>query len=326
MTLPPPDDGQEPASGHRIRDYSPETRRRVAEEDPSAFKGRFHHYVGPGSRTFDVIERVAFGTWNDGFIHAGNFAYMAMVAIFPFFILAGAILSLFGDASDHAASLTSILSGVPPTVREEITPVAEYAIHARSGWLLWVGAAVGLWTGSSMVETIRDLLRRAYGTPPTAAFWLTRLASSGLIVLAIILLMLSLFAGVAISGTMQTVDSWSPDLAAALSHLSISRVIPAIGFYTAVFILFVSLSPAAYRGRRYPKWPGALAVTLWTVAVSMVFPKLLRTIFTYDLTYGSLAGIMISLFFFWLVGLGMVAGVELNAALARTPEEEEADK
>ena len=51
--------------------------------------------------------------------------------------------------------------------------------------------------------------------------------------------------------------------------------------------------------------------------------RLLRSVFTYDLTYGSLAGIMIALFFFWLVGLGMVMGAELNAALAETPEEEE---
>ena len=49
---------------------------------------------------------------------------------------------------------------------------------------------------------------------------------------------------------------------------------------------------------------------------------MLRGLFSYDLTYGSLAGFMIALFFFWLVGLGVVAGAELNAAMAETPEEE----
>jgi membrane protein len=39
-------------------------------------------------------------------------------------------------------------------------------------------------------------------------------------------------------------------------------------------------------------------------------------VFTYDLTYGSLAGSMVTLLFFWLVGLGLVIGAELNAALA----------
>ena len=53
----------------------------------------------------------------------------------------------------------------------------------------------------------------------------------------------------------------------------------------------------------------------------VALPPLLRSVFSYNLTYGSLAGIMIALFFFWLVGLGMVMGAELNAALAETPEE-----
>ena len=39
------------------------------------------------------------------------------------------------------------------------------------GWLLWAGGLVGLWTVGSLVETIRDVLRRAYGTPATQAFW-----------------------------------------------------------------------------------------------------------------------------------------------------------
>ena len=39
-------------------------------------------------------------------------------------------------------------------------------------------------------------------------------------------------------------------------------------------------------------------------------------------SHGGLAGVMIVLFFFWLVGLGVVIGAELNAALAETPEEE----
>ena len=36
----------------------------------------------------------------------------------------------------------------------------------------------------------------------------------------------------------------------------------------------------------------------------------------YSLTYGSLAGVMIALVFFFIVGLGVVIGAELNAALA----------
>ena len=40
----------------------------------------------------------------------------------------------------------------------------------------------------------------------------------------------------------------------------------------------------------------------------------------YDLTYGSLAGVMVALIFFYLIGLGMVTGAQLNAALANATE------
>jgi membrane protein len=66
-----------------------------------------------------------------------------------------------------------------------------------------------------------------------------------------------------------------------------------------------------------------LLVAGWWIAVTFALPPLLRSVFSYNLTYGSLAGMMIALFFFWLVGLGMVMGAELNAALAETPEERE---
>ena len=40
----------------------------------------------------------------------------------------------------------------------------------------------------------------------------------------------------------------------------------------------------------------------------------------YGRTYGSLAGVIVTLIFFWLVGLGLVFGAYLNAALAETPD------
>jgi membrane protein len=40
----------------------------------------------------------------------------------------------------------------------------------------------------------------------------------------------------------------------------------------------------------------------------------------YDLAYGSLAGVMLALIFFYLIGLGLVTGAQLNAALANAHE------
>ena len=112
-------------------------------------------------------------------------------------------------------------------------------------------------------------------------------------------------------------------LSDAIGALRLSRIVPAFGLFGSLYLLFYTLTPKQYRKRRYPKWPGALATTLWWIAVTVSLPPAIRSFFNYDKTYGSLAGIMIALFFFYLVGLGMVIGAELNAALAETPEEAE---
>jgi len=54
--------------------------------------------------------------------------------------------------------------------------------------------------------------------------------------------------------------------------------------------------------------------------MTLVLPAVLGLLGSYDRTYGSLAGVIIALIFFWFVGLGLVFGAHLNAALAESPE------
>jgi membrane protein len=306
---------------HELPDLSPEARRKDALRVRAGLQDRVRKELGPGSRFFEIVKRVWIGAYNDGFIHAGNLAYMAILSLFPFFITGAAIFSAIGEESERAVSVNAVLLALPPVVANVIEPVARDVIEARSGWLLWVGGLVGLWTVGSLIETIRDILRRAYGTQPTHGFWRYRLFSTGLIVGAVILLLVSLAAQVAIGTAQEVIDAWMPRLSDLIDRLALSRAIPALGLFLSLYLLFLSLTPGVYRTRRYPKWPGALFTAAWWVAVTAALPGVLRRFFAYDLTYGSLAGIMIALFFFWLVGLGMVVGAELNAALAESPEE-----
>ena len=53
--------------------------------------------------------------------------------------------------------------------------------------------------------------------------------------------------------------------------------------------------------------------------MTAMLPKILSLLGGYDLTYGSLAGVVVMLLFFFLIGLGIVFGAHLNAALAEPP-------
>ena len=327
-------------TAQEIRSLSPEARRREHEalraqplmDDgaPATWQERCAKAMGPGSRAWEVVRRTVTGTYNDGFIHAGNLAYLSMLAIFPFFILAAALFQLIGELEERRMIVETVIQAMPPTVQGVIAPTAETVIDARSGWFLWVGAAAGLWSVSSLIETIRDVLRRAYGTQAVLAFWRYRLASAGLIIAAVLLLLLSLFAQVAIGTAQQFILARLPQLTEVVGTMGASRIVPAFALFGSLYLLFWSLAPLEYRPRRFPKWPGALFTAAWWMAVTTAMPPVLRTFFSYDLVYGSLAGIMIALLFFWLVGLGVVIGAELNAALAEPegndPVEEKTSK
>lgn len=313
-----PDDPDAPP---HLPDLSPEARRRRAEHWRGELAGRLDLQFGKGSRPHRVFTRVWTGAWNDGFIHAGNLAYTTIVALFPFFITVTAVYAALGEPQQRVSSVGAFLAGLPPVVARSLAPVAYDVIELRHGSLLWIGGFVGLWTVGSLVETIRDVLRRAYGTEPTQAFWRYRLFSTGIIMLAVIALMFSLLAQVALGAAAQVVEAWWPRASGLLEDIALGRIVPGLVLYVSLFLIFVWLTPSEYRGRRFPKWPGALFVTVWWIAVSIALPWVLRSLFHYDLTYGSLAGVMIALFFFWLVGLGLVVGAELNAALAESPEE-----
>jgi len=309
-----------PAEDREVRSLSPEARRHAAREergrDRQGLRGALVRRMGPGTRAFQVMKRTAVGTYQDGFIHAGNLAYLSMLAIFPFFILGAAVFQLVGGAERTSQMIAAVLVTLPPTVSDTIEPVATNIVEARSGWLLWLGAVVALWTVSSLVETIRDILRRAYGTKAIHAFWKYRLLSAGIILGAVVLLLVSLFAQVVIGTAQAVIDASLPQLSQLIGTLRFSRIVPALGLALSLYMLFYSLTPHEYRAKTYPKWPGSLFTAIWWLGVTTALPPILSSFFAYDLTYGSLAGIIVALFFFWLVGLGLVIGAELNAALA----------
>ena len=272
-------------------------------------------------KAFLVAGRTLEGTWRDGFIHAGNLAYLTLLALFPFFILDTALFELLGNVGESEALISAILAAMPPSVAATIKPAALEVMDARHGWLLWVGAAVALWTVSSVIETLRDILRRAYGVRAAQAFWKYRLGSIGLILASVILLMFSFYAQISLAAVQELVSARLPKFGGAMFGLATTRALPALGLFFSLWLLFFTLTPALWRGRGRPVWPGALLIAVWIMGVTTALPPLLRSFFSYSLIYGSLAGIMITLFFFWLVGLGMVIGAELNAALARVHNE-----
>jgi membrane protein len=301
-----------------ISPQSPEARRKRLASLKAAFGGAVTDSLKPGAYPFQVIKRVAVGVYNDGFIHAGNLAYLALLAMFPFFILAAALAHLFGRTEDGILTVGAFLSQLPPNVASTLRGPIQEVLNARTGPLLWLGALVGLWTAASFVETIRDILRRAFGVKFCAPFWEYRLGSIALIVVAVIMLMFALAATVLLASLQHAIELMLPISQGVGRTLGFFRVVPGATLFLTFYALFYALTPSRYRRRECRKWPGAALVTMWWLGTVELLPYVIGLLGGYNLTYGSLAGVMIVLLFFFVIGLGVVMGAELNAALAES--------
>ena len=301
-----------------ISPQSPEARRKRLASMRAAFGTEVEEKLKPRLTAWEVVKRVAVGVYNDGFIHAGNLAYLSIVALFPFFIFAAAVAHLFGQSQDAMLTVTNVLRRLPPDVAATLREPIKEVLTVRTGTLLWLGAFVGLWTATSFVETIRDILRRAYGVKFYSPFWEYRLGSILLILGAVLLLMVAFTVSTALTLAHHFIMERFP-LAQDIGHtLGLYRLVPAATLFVTFYGLFFALTPSRYRKMGCRKWPGALFITAWWLATVEVLPFALGLLGGYSRTYGSLAGVMISLIFFFVVGLGVVIGAELNAALAET--------
>ncbi|MFL6848075.1 MAG: YihY/virulence factor BrkB family protein [Sphingomicrobium sp.] len=284
----------------------------------AAFGTDVEEKLKPQVTAWEVIKRVAVGVYNDGFIHAGNLAYLAILALFPFFIFAAAVAHLLGQSEDAMLTVANVLRRLPPTVASTLAEPIQEVLTVRTGPLLWFGGIVGLWTAASFVETIRDILRRAYGVKFCAPFWEYRIGSILLIFAAVLLLMVAFAVSTALTLAHHLLVEWFPFAQGIGTTLGLYRLLPAATLFVTFYGLFFALTPARYRKYECRKWPGALFITAWWLATVEVLPSVLGLLGGYSLTYGSLAGVMIALLFFFVVGLGVVIGAELNAALAES--------
>ena len=301
-----------------ISPQSPEARRKRLASMRAAFGADVQQKLRPRLTPWEVVKRVAIGVYNDGFIHAGNLAYLSILALFPFFILAAAVAHLLGQSQDAQLTVANVLRRLPPDVASTLREPIQEVLTVRTGTLLWLGALVGLWTAGSFVETIRDILRRAFGVKFCAPFWEYRVGSILIILGAVLLLMISFAASVALSSVHHVIVEWFPFAEGVGTSLGLYRLVPAATLFFTFYVLFFALTPARYRKRGCKKWPGALLITSWWLATVEILPAVLGLLGGYSLTYGSLAGVMISLIFFFVIGLGVVMGAELNAALAES--------
>lgn len=272
------------------------------------------------SRAWCVVKQTITGTWADGFVHAGNIAYLSLLTLFPFFICVATLAGSLGRTEDGTRAVRTFLQTVPGDVATLIEkPIADVIAAQSNSGLLTVGLLLTLWTISGFIETIRDIIRKSYGAKFSMPVWRYRVLSIGMIVAAVLLMLIAFLAQVVLTGVEQFVVRLLPFAGGWADWLGVGRVAPAIALFVALWLVFYTLTPQKYR-RDTAVWPGALLTMVVWVGTTMLLPVIIGMFGGYGRTYGSLAGVIVALLFFYIIGLALVVGAHLNAALANVPK------
>jgi len=270
-------------------------------------------------RAFSILSRAIIGFFSHGApLIAGHLAFMLLLTLFPFLVFLVALAGFIGNTEAGTLIVAFIFENMPENVAIVFEgPILEVLQELRGG-LLTLGVAGALWTAASALEGARAGVERAFAEQSPAPFWRRRLESIAL---------------VAVGGALLVLGATVLLLAPVLWQDAASRLgfqnLPAMELgpyrsFLGVLSIFALLSALyAMLPAKRPPWRGifpgaALTLVLWGLAVA-TFTIYLRNFGAYDVTYGSLGGVVVAMIFFYLLGAIFLFGAELNAALAAPP-------
>lgn len=247
-----------------------------------------------------------------GTVLAGNIAYSLMLAVVPFLIFATALTGFIVGAVESQIALDALFSAVPEHVAQTLKPVLLEVIGARRGGLLTLSALAAIWAASNGVEAVRIGLDRAYDVDDARHVALNRLISVGVVLsgfaIFTVLSALIVFAPL----VFVLIERWTAiDIPAEAGVLRYTLGLTVLG--VALWLMHRVLPSRSMRGLRL--WPGVLAsVVIWAAAATG-FSIYLAYAPSYTVTYGTLAGVIVTLLFFYLTGVALIFGAEVNAVV-----------
>ena len=244
----------------------------------------------------------------------------AQQAYYFFFALFPALLALISMASffpihNLTDELAAYLGRVAPPdvvtiIKDQLLKIAQ----DNAGGLLTLAFIFTLWSSSGAVVSMCSTLNAAYDITEGRPWWKVRLVAIGLTVGLAIFVLLSM-----------TLIIGGPSIAELITdRMGLGAAFEwtwKIAQWPIVFVLVATALAMLYYfapdAEQDWVWitPGSiLATTLW-VLISLGFKYYISTFGNYTETYGLIGGVMVLMLWFYLSGIAILVGAELNAEI-----------
>ena len=252
---------------------------------------------------------------SDDLTFASSIAYYALLSLFPFFLLAFSIIaSITSTEADRQAVLNFVLKYFPQKfgfVDEQLTALQQAGLR-----LGVAGSVLMTWAAMGVFGAITSAVNHAWGVEKQPSFFKHKLISFVMLLLASVLLVV----GLLLVSALNVLEArWFADVVTRIPILQELQGIVLRWATTLIFILVVGLVfyfvPNA-QVRFRDVWVGAVITgLLWRGALAGF------TYYVGDMSrfsvHGSIAAVVVFLFWVYISAVILLYGVEVTAANAR---------
>jgi membrane protein len=247
---------------------------------------------------------------------AAALSYYVLFSLFPFLLFVAASIAYLPLKTPAEQFLDRMRPMVPAQAMMLVEGHLRELISRPRPHLLTLGLAGSFWSASRGVDVLRRALNLACGVRDSRPLWKTELLVWGMTLAGAVLVLVAASALIAGGG----VGVW---IAGKLGIRSV--LLSVVGWlrWPVLGVTFMASACLAYRLlpdvrlRFVHIAPGAAVGGLAWVPVTWGFGQYVSAFGRYDVTYGSLGGILILLTWLYLSGLIALAGGQLSAAVAQ---------
>ena len=251
---------------------------------------------------------------------AAELGFYFLFALFPTLVCASAMLGLAAhSASDIYLRLLHYLAIVVPrsAYAMVIETFNQTTADSTSGKLT-LGLVAALWSASVGFSAIQDGMNTVYKVKETRPYWKAR--GSAILVTVLLAVLVTLNLATLLGGDFcakyvraHVWHRWLSDATVVVLHGLSSLV--ALAVLMLVFATIYYYAPDLKAKRWHWMTPGAAVGIAGWIAASMGLRLYLHWFDTYSLTYGSLGAVIILLTWFYLSGLMLLIGAEINSEI-----------
>jgi len=303
---PVPDEAPQPQPEHREP--------KLADPEPTDLSKRDH---------LAILKR-AFKRANEDHVTnlAAALAYYAFLAIPSALLIAIGLFGIFASPQD-VSTLVDKLGTIMPSqatslINDSLTQMTQR--DAGGAVLLGLGGLLAVWSLGGAMQNVMWALNAAYKREETRGFVKRRLTAWAM--LAFALLGFALAFGLLVLGPV--LSTWigntigEPGIVKAIWWIAQWPIL--VGGLLFAFAGILFLGPNV----EHPRWKflsfgAVLAVVLWLIA-SGAFALYVSKFGSYNKAWGSLAAVVILMTWFWLSGVALLLGAEINAEAERSRE------